>query len=173
MNINKEKYTFNDFVDIISELRSENGCPWDKEQTHESLRKNLIEESYEFIQEVDSKSERGMCEELGDILLQVLLHAQIAKDEGMFNIDDVIDGIAKKMIFRHPHVFGENKAENAEEALKFFYQSKNKEKELKSKAEEIAHVPEELPALIKSYKMYSKLEKIQPKRFTGNFNDNI
>lgn len=173
MDTNKEKYTFDDFVEIIRTLRSENGCPWDREQTHKSLRKNLIEESYEFIQEVDSNSAEGMCEELGDVLLQVLLHSQIAKDEGSFTIDDVIDGIAKKMIFRHPHVFGEKKATNSEEALKFFNQSKNKEKSLKSKAEEIGHVPQELPALIKSYKMYSKLEKIQPAIFTGKFEDYI
>jgi len=173
MDTNKEKYTFDDFVEIIAELRSENGCPWDKEQTHESLRKNLIEESYEFIQEVDNNSYDGMCEELGDVLLQVLLHAQIAKDEGKFTIEDVIDGIAKKMIFRHPHVFGENKAKNADEALVYFNQSKNKEKKLKSKAEEIAHVPEELPALIKCYKLFSKLEKIQPDHFTGRFEDYI
>jgi len=173
MDINKERYDFNDFVEIIKELRSENGCPWDREQTHESLRKNLIEESYEFIEEVDNNSQEGMCEELGDVLLQVLLHSQIANDEGKFTIDDVVDGIAKKMIFRHPHVFGEQKAKNSEDALAFFTQSKNKEKKLKSKAEEIGHVPEELPALIKSYKMYSKLEKIQPNYFTGDFNDYI
>jgi len=173
MDINKEKYTFDDFVEIITTLRSENGCPWDREQTHESIRKNLIEESYEFIQEVDSNSQEGMCEELGDVLLQVLLHSQIAKDEGKFTIDDVIDGIAKKMIFRHPHVFGEQKAMNSDEALVFFSQSKNKEKKLKSKSEEIGHVPEELPALMKSYKMYSKLEKIQPEHFTGKFEDYI
>ena len=173
MDTNKERYNFNDFVEIIKELRSENGCPWDREQTHESLRKNLIEESYEFIEEVDSNSSRGMCEELGDVLLQVLLHSQIAADEGKFTIEDVVDGIAKKMIFRHPHVFGELKATSSEDALKFFNQSKNKEKKLRSKAEEIAHVPEELPSLIKSYKMYSKLEKIQPKLFTGDFEDYI
>jgi len=173
IDTNKEKYTFDDFIKIIETLRSENGCPWDREQTHESLRKNLVEESYEFIQEVDINSSDGMCEELGDVLLQIVLHSQIAKDEGEFSIDDVIDGIAKKMIFRHPHVFGENKAKNIDEALSFFNKSKNKEKQLKNKSEEIGHVPEELPALMKSYKMYSKLEKIQPKHFSGKFEDYI
>lgn len=171
MDINKEKYTFDDFVKIISILRSENGCPWDREQTHESLRKNLIEESYEFIHEADANSKEGMCEELGDVLLQVVLHSQIAKDNGEFDINDVIDGIAKKMIFRHPHVFGDKKAKNVDEALSFFKQSKNKEKKLESKAEEIGHVPEDLPALMKSYKMFSHLEKIQPNCFTGKFDD--
>lgn len=173
MDISKEKYTFDDFVEIIKILRSENGCPWDREQTHESLRKNFIEESYEFINEVDTNSSKGMCEELGDVLLQILLHAQIAKDEGQFCIDDVIDGIAKKMIFRHPHVFGDKKAKNTDEALELFKQSKNKEKKLKSKSEEIAHVSEELPALMKSYKMYSHLEKMQPDYFNGNFESYI
>lgn len=173
MEANKQRYDFNDFVEIIKKLRSEDGCPWDKAQTHESLRKNLIEESYEFIQEVDSKSKEGMCEELGDVLLQVLLHSQIANDDGEFTIDDVVDGIAKKMVFRHPHVFGDQKADNVEDAFKFFTQSKNKEKKLKSKSEEISHVPEELPALIKSYKMYNKLEKMQPNYFTGKFEDYI
>jgi len=171
MDVNKKRYTFDDFREIISILRSENGCPWDREQTHESLRKNLIEESYEFIHEVDTNSKEGMCEELGDVMLQVLLHSQIAKDEGEFTLDDVIDGIAKKMIYRHPHVFGEQKATSSEEALKFFKQSKNKEKKLNSKAEEIGHVPEDLPALIKSYKMFSQLEKMQPNYFSGKFED--
>ncbi len=171
MDINKEKYTFDDFVKIISILRSENGCPWDREQTHESLRKNLIEESYEFIHEADANSKEGMCEELGDVLLQVVLHSQIAKDDGEFDINDVIDGIAKKMIFRHPHVFGDKKAENVDEALRLFKQSKNKEKKIGSKAEEIGHVPEDLPALMKSYKMFSHLEKIQSSYFTGKFDD--
>ena len=97
MDINKEKYTFDDFKEIIAELRSENGCPWDKEQTHESLRKNLIEESYEFIQEVDNSSQEGMREELGDVLLQVLLHSQIASDEGNFTIDDVISSTCSSL----------------------------------------------------------------------------
>ena len=169
MDTNKERYTFDDFREVISILRSENGCPWDREQTHESLRKNLIEESYEFIHEVDTNSKEGMCEELGDVMLQVLLHSQIAKDNGEFTLDDVIDGITKKMIFRHPHVFGEKKASNSEDALKYFKQSKNKEKKLKSKSEEIGHVPEDLPALIKVYKMYSQFEKMQPVYFNGEF----
>lgn len=173
MELNKEKYDFNDFREVISILRSENGCPWDREQTHESLRKNLIEESYEFIHEVDANSKEGMCEELGDVLLQVLFHSQIAKDEGEFTLDDVIDGITKKMIFRHPHVFGEEKATSSEEALKLFKKSKNKEKKIKTKAEEIGHVPEDLPALIKCYKMYSHLEKIQPNYFTRDFDKYI
>lgn len=171
MDINKERYTFEDFKEIISILRSPDGCPWDREQTHESIRKNLIEESYEFIHEVDSGSEEGMCEELGDVLLQVLLHSQIAKDNNEFTIDDVIDGIAKKMIFRHPHVFEKDKASNSNEAFDIFKERKEKEKKFKNKIEEIEHIPEDFPALIKGYKLYSKLSKIQPNIWTNEFED--
>ena len=171
MDINKERYTFEDFKEIIAILRSPNGCPWDKEQTHESIRKNLIEESYEFIHEVDSSSKEGMCEELGDVLLQVLLHSQIAKDNNEFTIDDVIDGIAKKMIFRHPHVFEKDKASTSTEAFDIFKQRKEKEKKFKNKIEEIEHIPEDFPSLIKGYKLISKLGKIQPDIWTNEFDD--
>lgn len=170
MDTNKEKYTFNDFREIISILRSPKGCPWDRAQTHESIRKNLIEESYEFIHEVDSNSNIGMCEELGDILLQVLLHSQIAKDNNEFTIDDVIDGISKKMIFRHPHVFEKDNVENAQEAYDIFKARKDKEKKYKNKSDEISHIPEDFPALIKSYKLVSKLNKIQPDIWNDKFN---
>jgi tetrapyrrole methylase family protein/MazG family protein len=111
MDINKPKYDFNDFVEIIKILRSPNGCPWDRAQTHETIKSNLIEESYEFLSEIDKKNIEGMQEELGDVLLQVVMHAEIAKSDKEFDINDVIDGIAKKMIFRHPHVFEAEKAQ--------------------------------------------------------------
>jgi len=171
MDINKERYTFEDFKEIIAILRSENGCPWDREQTHESIKKNLIEESYEFIHEVDSKSKDGMCEELGDVLLQVLLHSQIAKDSGEFTIDDVIDKIAKKMIFRHPHVFEKDKVSTSNEAFDIFKDRKEKEKKFRNKIEEIEHIPEDFPSLIKGYKLISKLNKLQPDIWTNDFND--
>lgn len=178
MDINKERYSFDDFRDVIAILRSENGCPWDKAQTHESLRKNLIEESYEFIHEADNKSKAGMCEELGDVLLQVVLHSQIAKDNGEFTLDDVIDGITKKMIFRHPHVFKRDEEEyrisdenGSDRAYDIFKNQKDKEKKFKNKIEEIEHIPEDYPSLIKGYKMISKLSKIQPDIWTNSFED--
>ncbi len=176
MDINKKRYDFNDFREIIAILRSENGCPWDRAQTHESIRKNLIEESYEFIHEADTKSKDGMCEELGDVLLQVMLHSQIAKDNEEFTIDDVIDTISKKMIFRHPHVFnkGENnapKANGSDMAYDIFKNQKDKEKKFKNKIEEIEHIPEDFPSLIKAYKLMSKLSKIQPDIWTNSFDD--
>lgn len=173
MDINKEKFDFDDLKEIIAYLRSENGCPWDKEQTHESLRKNLIEESYEFIHEAETNSKEGMCEELGDVLLQVMLHSQIATDDNEFTIDDVIDGIAKKMIFRHPHVFGEEKAENSEEALKLFKGKKEEEKNYKNVSDELGRISEDLPALIRSYKLSSKLYKASPEYFSDSFEKHI
>ncbi len=107
MDINKETYSFSDLCEIIAELRSPHGCSWDKEQTHESLQKNLIEESYEYIDALSEGNKGKMCDELGDVLLQIVMNAQIAKEQGDFSIEDVIDTISKKMIRRHPHVFGD------------------------------------------------------------------
>ena len=107
MDINKETYTFSDLCEIIAELRSENGCSWDKVQTHESLQKNLIEESYDYIDALSEGIKAKMCDELGDVLLQIVMNAQIAKEAKDFSIEDVVDTISKKMIRRHPHVFGD------------------------------------------------------------------
>ena len=100
-------------VKLIADLRGPNGCPWDKQQTHESLKRYLIEESYEVIHSIDSNN-KGLAEELGDVLLQVLIHSQIASEEGMFTIDDVLEALSKKLIQRHPHVFGEDLIDDAE-----------------------------------------------------------
>ena len=171
MDLHKERYTFEDFKEIIKILRSENGCPWDKEQTHSSLRKNLIEESYEFIHEVDTNSKEGMCEELGDVLLQVVMHAEIASETGEFTMEDVIDGIAKKMLFRHPHVFGDKKANNVEEALDSFKAQKSKEKKYKNVGDSLEKIPGDLPSLIKAYKLASQLRKMQPEVFKDDVNE--
>ena len=109
---------FSKLRSIIAELRGPNGCPWDKKQTHESLKKYLIEEAYELIEAIDNEDTEHMTEELGDVLLQVMLHAQIGEDEGYFAIDDVIEGLSEKMVRRHPHVFGDVQAENEEDVLK-------------------------------------------------------
>jgi len=171
MDLHKDRYTFEDFKEIIKILRSETGCPWDKEQTHSSLRKNLIEESYEFIHEVDTDSKAGMCEELGDVLLQVVMHAEIASEMGEFTMEDVIDGIAKKMLFRHPHVFGDAKADNVEEALESFKAQKSKEKKYKNVGDSLEKIPGDLPSLIKVYKLASQLRKMQPEVFKDDVND--
>ncbi len=101
-----EKYTYEQLLEIIAALRGENGCPWDKAQTHESMIKCLRNECEEVVEAIEKKDDENLCEELGDVLLQVLLHAQIASEEGRFTMSEVVDGLAKKMVRRHPHVFG-------------------------------------------------------------------
>ena len=122
-------HTFSDLVETFAILRGPNGCPWDKKQTHESLIKNLREESEELIAAIEKKDAENMKEELGDVLLQVLLHAQIAKEEGLFDINDVIQGLYDKLHYRHPHVFGEVKAASPEEALAVWKEMKRKSRE--------------------------------------------
>lgn len=117
---------FTDLVETFAILRGPNGCPWDKKQTHESLIKNLREESEELIAAIEKKDAENMKEELGDVLLQVLLHAQIAKEEGLFSIDDVIQALYDKLHYRHPHVFGDVKAKSPEEALAVWKEMKKK-----------------------------------------------
>ena len=119
-------HNFADLVETFAILRGPNGCPWDKKQTHESLIKNLREESEELVAAIEKKDAQNMQEELGDVLLQVLLHAQIAKEEGLFTIDDVIEGLYTKLHYRHPHVFGNVKARSPEEALAVWKEMKRK-----------------------------------------------
>ena len=121
-------YTFNDLVNIIAELRSDHGCPWDREQTYESLKKCLADETQEVFEAVDRHDTENLCEELGDVLLQVMLNSQIAKEEGAFTIDDVIDGLCQKMVRRHPHVFGDAKVNTTEEGLALWNEIKAQEK---------------------------------------------
>lgn len=173
MDINKTKYDFNDLVEIIKILRSPDGCPWDKVQTHQTLKSNLIEESYEFLSEVDKANVDGMKEELGDVLLQVVMHAQISHDDNEFDINDVVDGIAKKMVFRHPHVFGNNKAVDADKALDLFNRQKDKEKHFTKQVDVLKSIPASYPALIKAEKTSSKLNKMQPNYFKKTIEENI
>ena len=121
-------HTFDDLIGIIAELRSDHGCPWDKEQTFESLKKCLADEEQEVFEAVDNKDMENLCEELGDVLLQVVLYSQIAKEAGAFTIDDVIDGISEKMVRRHPHVFGDIEVNSPEEALALWKEIKLQEK---------------------------------------------
>jgi tetrapyrrole methylase family protein/MazG family protein len=108
----------------MARLRSPEGCPWDREQTHLSIRRNLEEECGELLEAIDSGQDAAMREELGDVLLQVVFHARIAEEENRFDIGDVLNGLCEKLIKRHPHVFGEEKAQNSEEALRFWNQAK-------------------------------------------------
>ena len=150
--------------EIVNILRSPGGCPWDQEQTHQSIRKNLIEETYEVIETIDEDDPDHMKEELGDLLLQILLHSQMEEEVGTFNVYDVIEGLNEKLIFRHPHVFGEHQAENANEALQNWEQMKAEEKKRKGIDQQTVSVldgiPRDLPALMKGYKLQKKAAKV-------------
>ena len=130
-NQESKKYSYEDFLEIIARLRAPGGCPWDIKQTHESLRECLLEESGEVIEAIDNKDDENLCEELGDVLLQVVMHAQIAAEEGRFTMDDVIQGISEKMVRRHPHVFGDAKVNSVEEGLDLWNSIKEQEKKAK------------------------------------------
>ena len=129
-----EKYTYEQLLEIIAELRSDHGCPWDRAQTHESMIKCLRDECEEVVEAIEKKDDENLCEELGDVLLQVLMHAQIASEEGRFTMEEVVDGLAKKMVRRHPHVFGDAPAAmTPEEGLATWKAMKEKEKKEKEK----------------------------------------
>lgn len=151
-----EKYTYEDLLQIMRKLLSENGCPWDKEQTHESLRQYLIEECYEVIDAVDKKDYSALCEELGDVLLQVVFHSIIAEKGNTFTIDDVVDGICKKMVYRHPHIFSDISADTSNKVLENWEKLKKKEKGYKNQTEVLKSVPDCLPALMKAQKIQKK-----------------
>ncbi|HPP36832.1 MAG TPA: nucleoside triphosphate pyrophosphohydrolase, partial [Clostridiales bacterium] len=156
----KEKYGFDDLLEIMARLRGENGCPWDKEQTHESLRIYMIEETYEVLEALDSGDKGRFCNELGDLLLQIVFHAQIAKENGDFDIGDVTTEVCKKLISRHPHIFGNVKADTAEEVIENWEAIKKKEKKLKSQTGVLKDVPKNLPALMRSYKVQQKAAQV-------------
>ena len=129
----KDKYDINDLRKIIEILRSENGCPWDKAQTHESLIPCLRNECEEVVQAIEQHDEENLCEELGDVLLQVLLHARIAEEEGQFTMADVVNGLAEKMVRRHPHVFGNEEYGSPEQNQARWEEIKRQEKEAKKR----------------------------------------
>ena len=126
-------YSFEELTKIIARLRGEGGCPWDRKQTHESLIPCLRDEAEEVVQAIEKQDMDNLCEELGDVLLQVLMHSQIAKENGAFTLADVIDGISRKMVRRHPHVFGDAKAATPEESLALWKQVKAEEKKERAK----------------------------------------
>jgi len=154
------KEGFEKLVDIMAKLRGEGGCPWDKAQTHESLKPFLIEEAYEVIDAIDAENPEILKEELGDLLLQIVFHSRIAEEEGRFSINDVIEKVCDKMIRRHPHIFGEVKADTAEEVLKNWEDIKKEEKDFSSYAESMDRLPEQLPALMKAFKVQEKAARV-------------
>ena len=161
----QKKYTYEDFLNIIETLRSENGCPWDREQTHMTLRSCLSEEACEVNAAIRILEETGnadnLREELGDVLLQVVMHAQIAREEGLFTMEDVVQEVSEKMVRRHPHVFGEVKVSGSGQVLENWEEIKKKEKEgRKVESTPLREIPGELPALTRASKVIKKADKL-------------
>ncbi|MCH3965621.1 MAG: nucleoside triphosphate pyrophosphohydrolase [Clostridium sp.] len=153
-------YNFTDLLNIMDTLRGENGCPWDRKQNHESLKKYLIEESYEVLEAIEDKDDSELTEELGDVLFQVVFHSQIGKEEGFFDINSVINTVCKKMIERHPHVFGNAEVKDSEEVLTNWEEIKKNQQGLTTYTQQLKHIPKILPALMRAYKVQEKASKV-------------
>ena len=151
-----EGYGFEDLITVVEVLRSEEGCPWDREQDHKSIRRDFIEETYEVIEAIDTENPVLLREELGDVLLQVTFHAQIETEEGRFTIEDVANDICVKLIHRHPHVFGDVKADTSEKVLSNWEKIKSEEKERKTVTDKLRAIPPMLPALMRAEKVGKK-----------------
>ncbi len=152
----KNSYGMQDLLEIMKLLRSPGGCPWDAQQTHESIKKNLIEETYEVIEAINKDDKELLCEELGDLLMQVVFHAQMEQEAGVFDFDAVADGICKKLIERHPHVFGQVEISGVDDVLTNWNAIKMKTKKQKTTTDSMLSVPRELPALMRATKLQKK-----------------
>jgi len=156
----KERYGFSDLVAIMALLREPGGCPWDREQTHESIRKNFLEETYEVLDAIDRSDDKALEEELGDALLQVIFHARMAEERGAFDIEDCIDGIVKKLVFRHPLIFSPKSDENTTSAALDNWEAlKNQEKGQERLEDRLNAVPRNFPALMRSQKLLKRAIK--------------
>ncbi|MBE6671772.1 MAG: MazG family protein [Ruminococcaceae bacterium] len=153
---NKERFTSDDLRKIMEILRSENGCPWDREQTHKSIRQDLLEEAYETVEAIDLESDEMLCEELGDVMLQVMFHSRIAEEEGRFTVDDVYTGVCKKMIERHPHIFADVQVESVDDVLTNWDAIKQNSKKRETLKEQLDGVCKALPSLMLASKYISK-----------------
>ena len=156
----KNRYDVNDLIDIVEILRSPGGCPWDREQDHKSIRRDFLEETYEVIEAINKDDKDLLLEELGDVLLQVVFHTQIEREKGTFELSDVADGISKKMIERHPHVFGDVNAETSEQVLENWDVIKKRTKQQKTQTESMLSIPREFPALMRADKVQKKASKV-------------
>lgn len=155
----KDAYTMEDLVQIMAILRQPDGCPWDREQTHQSIRRNMLEEAYEAAEAIDQNDPEHLKEELGDVLFQVIFHSRLEEEAGRFDLNDVVDGICKKLVFRHPHVFGSRDANDADQALVNWEAQKRIEKDQKTAADTLDAVARSLPALIRAEKIQNKARK--------------
>ena len=155
----KNRYDWEDFLQVMALLRAPGGCPWDAEQTHASIRRNFLEETYEALDALDRDDAVDMCEELGDVLMQVAFHAQIETEKGGFTMTDVVDGVCRKLVYRHPHVFGTVHVDNSDQVLVNWEKLKRTEKGQASTADAIEAVPHTLPALWRAEKVQKKAAK--------------
>ena len=155
----KEKYDINDLLEIMRILRSENGCPWDRDQDHKSIRKDFLEETYEVVEAIDTEDRELLLEELGDVLLQVVFHSRIEEEKGGFDFGDVADGICQKLIVRHPHVFGDVTAETSGEVLKNWNNIKQQTKGQETYSETLESVCTALPALMRAQKVGQRAKR--------------
>ena len=155
----EKNYTSEDLLAIVKTLRGEGGCPWDMEQTHQSTKHDIIEEGYELIEELDGENWEKVADESGDLLLQIVFHAQIGREKGEYSMDDVINAICRKLVHRHPHVFGDTKVKDSDEVLANWAQIKRDDRGQKTVAQDMAEVSKYLPALMRTEKIQNKAEK--------------
>lgn len=152
----KEHYDFDDLMALMAFLRSEDGCPWDRAQTHMSVRSNFLEEAYEAVEALDENEPSHLCEELGDVLLQVVFHARLEEETGGFTMADIVDRLCQKLVKRHPHVFGEKNAATPEQALHNWDEIKKRARGQQTQAEAMAGISHALPAAMRSAKVWKK-----------------
>ncbi len=153
-------YTLESLTAIMEKLRSDQGCSWDREQTHQSLTRYLIEEAYEVIDAIEQQDPQALAEELGDVLLQIVFHAQIASENGQFTMDDVLKAVCEKMIRRHPHVFADTEINSVEDVLSNWEAIKKREKANQDRKSLLDGIPKHLPALLRAEKIQSKAAKV-------------
>lgn len=157
--LKKEAFDLTDLCEIMQILRAPGGCPWDREQTHDSIRQNMIEEAYEACDAIDHRDAASLCEELGDLMMQVVFHAQIAEESGTFTLSDVFRGVCEKLIVRHPHVFGELTVRDSGEVLSNWESIKNETKGMQTLKDTLEGVALALPALMRAQKLGSRTRK--------------
>jgi len=155
----EKKHDFESLLQLVEILRSPEGCVWDREQTHESIRGDIIEETYEVIEAIDKADTALLREELGDVMFQVLFHSRIEEERGGFTVDDVIGDIVDKMVLRHPHVFGNVDVENSAQVLDNWEKIKKVEKQRVTVRENMQSVPKQLPSLMRAKKIIKKARK--------------
>lgn len=165
--LGKKRCSFADLLRIMSRLTAPDGCPWDKAQTHESIRSNLIEEAYEAVDAIDGGDTDALREEIGDVLLQAVFHCDMATRTGEFTLNDAISELCNKLYFRHTHIFGGDKAKESEEALKFWENAKAAEKKYSSLYDILTRLPKGFPSLLKAQKAYKKVVKAERADFAG------